>query len=311
MVNAQMITESYIRRLGSSDPPIAITAAEYEAIADARAKLRRVSALGNKLIMLLENYIEFERELYALSLRYAVYNHAEWGEFQDAIYTVNRRLLNLLASCRLYLDQGEHEISELFGPDSLAARAFKSARNYEFDNTVGYRMMEGLRNHLQHEDIAVHQLGFPNQRHDLDDGAVLVHGIEPSINTTALRQNMRLSARVRETLATLPELVCITPWAREYVDGLSRVNAALRSESDNSVNQWQSTLTSAMDRARAQLGDGTFLVGRVGGDDEEVQLFTDFLKQRERHERRTHLLGHLARSFVIGSPGVPFSPRVS
>jgi hypothetical protein len=306
-----MSAEYYIRRLGSGDPPITITAAEYEAIADARAALRRVSALGNQLIMLLENYIEFERELYGLSLRYAVYNHAEWGEFQDAIYTINRRLLNLLASCRLYLDQGAHEISELFGSDSLAARAFDSARKHEFDNTVGYRMMEGLRNHLQHQDIAVHQLGFQNQRHEVDDGAVLVHGIEPSINTTALRQNSRLNAKVRETLEALPDLVCITPWVREYVDGLSRVNAAVRSESDSSVNRWHSTLTSAMDRARAQLGDGAFLVGRIGGADEEVQLFAEFLRQRERHERRTYLLGHLARSFVTGSPGVPFSPRTS
>ena len=106
-----MSAEYYIRRSGSGYPPIIVTA-RYEAIAHARTKTTAGFRPWQQAHQLLET-TSISNANDGLSLNIPVYLHAEWADFQDAIYTVNRRLLYVLASCRLYLDQGDHDLSAL------------------------------------------------------------------------------------------------------------------------------------------------------------------------------------------------------
>jgi hypothetical protein len=297
----------FIRRPTFNDvEPVEISPVEFDRIAEARDKLVRVSMIEEKFIMVLENFIEFEKQLHGLTLQQAVYLRVDWSEFQDAIYIVNRRLMNLLASCRLYLDQVSHDVSRLFGRHSVVLQTFKIARSHEFDNTLGFMMMEALRNHLQHHSIAVQELSFPGKRHEQDGEVTFHHGIQPHLRVTELRENDRLTQKVRERLASLDDRVCITPWVKEYVEGLSRVHEALHTAMIEHVDQWDAELSSMLERGSKAFGESSlgYVAVRIGEGGREVQVFPEFIKRRRMQRHRTRLAGRMTKTVITNAAEV-------
>lgn len=64
--------------------------------------------IEEKFNIILENYREFESELLSLCLNFAIFSDRTWSSFQNEIHIVNRRVLNLLTTSRLYVDQIPH-----------------------------------------------------------------------------------------------------------------------------------------------------------------------------------------------------------
>ena len=59
-------------------------------------------------------------------------------------------LVTFLMMWRLFLDQSRHDLSERFGDQSLNFTKFIDATRTAYDNHPGYRLVEGLRNYVQH-----------------------------------------------------------------------------------------------------------------------------------------------------------------
>ena len=64
-------------------------------------------------------------------------------------------LVNLLTTCRLYQDQVAHDLSTLFGKDNNEFKSFEKARNDKYDSDFCYRLMESVRNHIQHQALPI------------------------------------------------------------------------------------------------------------------------------------------------------------
>src|ERR1044072_2560892 len=81
------------------------------------AKRSLVDALGieEKLDIVLENYAEYEKELLELSLKNAIFSDRNWSSFQTERRAIDRRLVNLLTACRLYVDQIPHDVNSIYG----------------------------------------------------------------------------------------------------------------------------------------------------------------------------------------------------
>jgi hypothetical protein len=79
----------------------------------------------------------------------------EARSFRANMNTINKRIVNLMTSCRLYNDQTSHHFNELFGDKSIEAVALKKEKSRHFDANIEYRTMEALRNYVQHRGYPV------------------------------------------------------------------------------------------------------------------------------------------------------------
>lgn len=138
-------------------PFVPISAEEFGAASKARTVISGALGIEETFNLVVGNYLEYELELLGGALRSLLYTEGAWSEFMGRIHEVNRRLMNLLAAGRAYLDQAPHYLSATFGPESNEVRGFRSATNAEYDARLGYRAMEALRNFALHRGLAVHR----------------------------------------------------------------------------------------------------------------------------------------------------------
>ncbi|MEL7833031.1 hypothetical protein [Fodinibius sp. Rm-B-1B1-1] len=91
----------------------------------------------------LDNYVsKIEKQNHDLSIK-----RLEILKLNDE---VNRKLLNFLASGRLYLDHTETRLKRSYGDNSKEAERFDSITSEAYDDFFAYRFFYQLRNYVQH-----------------------------------------------------------------------------------------------------------------------------------------------------------------
>ena len=93
-----------------SPPNIEIDAARYGALKDAVEAQRIALGLEEKIHLVIANYEEFEREILTLTLVHMVHHNPNWSSMSTARLLLDRRIVNLLSTCRLYVDQVKHSV---------------------------------------------------------------------------------------------------------------------------------------------------------------------------------------------------------
>jgi hypothetical protein len=231
---------------------VEITKDEYELLRSASERLPVILALEEKLDMVLANYAEYEGELLRLAVEQMVWPGGEWPAFRAALYAVNRRILNFLSSSRQYIDQTRHELSELYGKNSAPVTAIKARASAEYDSSLAYRVIEMMRNYVQHRGMPVGKLSFPVRReHDPERVRFMVM---PHLDLSQLRQDPKIKARVLDDLeasgkTNLSEII------RSYLESIGRIHEEMRRITDPDVQRWEQLFSEASVRARAVVGD--------------------------------------------------------
>jgi hypothetical protein len=289
----------YVLRALGSNVLVDIDQVEYVEVARAKHALVAMIGIEQKFDLVFENYADYERELLELSLHQALRRDLDWPGFQDDIAAVSRRLANLLSAARLYLDQVNHDLRATFGPTSDLPQVVKAKASEQYDARFGYRVMETLRNVMQHRSMPVHALSYPSEsiEHGLQFRAV------PSIDVLRLK-DAEVKPAVFAELEARGETVALTPLVREYVEGLGNIHEALRNLAARQVALWDSVLASTQARGTEPSGGGAkraVLAMHLDNTEnviETVQVFTDLTDYRRAFERRNSVLSHLARRYV-------------
>jgi hypothetical protein len=132
-----------------------ISEAEFNALRTARNDLAIVESVEEKLGILLGNYEEFETALLSQTVHNVVFQDINPSRAKDMIYTLNRRVINLLTSCRLYLDHIRHDLNSIYGDGADVTNVVVQETSRQYDARLGYRVMEALRNYVQHRGLPI------------------------------------------------------------------------------------------------------------------------------------------------------------
>jgi len=291
------------RGLGSHGA-IELTAREFEEIGIAKRGFLLALGIEEKFHLLLENFAEFEAELLNLSLQHLVFADISWSSFQGDIYTVNRRLVNLLSSTRLYIDHLLHELTASYGSASGIVSATKARLASEYDSSLSFRTIDVIRNHLQHRSLPVDGVKHTASRDESEDAVSVRHNASPRLNILELRADPKVKQSVVAELATLGNEVCVTPLVREYVEAIGRVDEGVRAAMASDVGRWDSQMSAWVERAKTVFGNAAGLAAvRIGADDQErnaEDLFLAFIDRRRLLEQRSRHAAHLANHYVTG-----------
>lgn len=216
--------------LGLSDF-IPISASQFEKIRAAKMHLMFGVGIEEKFDLVLENYAELERSLLEMALEHSIFHGKIETLLDGGTHLVNRRIANLLTTARLYLDQIPHELSNLYGKGSPPCDKFKKATKTEYDSILGYRVMEALRNHVQHRSLPTHGINFNITRDETHDPNRRRFSVVPLVSLSELEDDPKFKKTVLKDLQEFKVkdgYANLLPFIKEYVEALGRIHMVLR-----------------------------------------------------------------------------------
>lgn len=261
-------------------PFVDISAEDFRQLKAATQGISVLLGIEEKFDMVVENYLDFERELLGLALGHMATREHTWAGFREASSLVNRRLANCLTVSRLYTDQTKHDLTRVYGQSAEVIDQIDQALRTQYDRLLGYRVMEVLRNALQHRSLPVTRFDYVSAWKDGKSAKLLHHRVSAQLTVEALQDDKKIKRSVIDELKQRHEGGHdIALFLRQYIEGLSCVHKVLRRATDGDIDPWRGTLLAMIERYSAACGEQVTSAVAFAVDDEvttdEIQLFRE------------------------------------
>lgn len=290
------------RLLLGNQNTLSIPEDRYNEIATARRCLLEALTIEEKIDLLRENYRDLEQNFLDLSLNTELFSGGDWSAAVAEVKTVNRHLVNLLSTCRMYVDHLPQHLNVIFGDNSTQADAFQTATSEEFDQHLGYRVLYALRNYVQHSGWPIQSISHNRKRIDGDDGRQ-----RRLITTAFIHTDYLVGSEFRkktlEELQKLGQKIDIKPLVRENMASFGRLHTKVREMLQPQMPAWENALSSATDDYTTQFGGDTVGLAAVatsadGSVAESHSIFSEFVERRKYLERRNQRLEVHLNSYI-------------
>lgn len=203
-----------------NNPELVINESKFEQLKQAKECLSEILSFEEKYELLLSNYMELEKECLLISAQNMVYEDNEYMNFFDIKLLFNQRIVNLLTTSRLYIDQLSQHIKACNLNIDI-----KSFFSYEYDNNFEYRFMEALRNYVQHRGLAVHFTSIGSNWTSLDDDGEIQFKTRVYTKKDEVEKD---SAFKKSVAKEMPDKVDIIYASRSYIESISKVHCNIR-----------------------------------------------------------------------------------
>lgn len=282
---------------------IPLLAAEFEELKSAKANLLEVLFIEEQMNILIESYLEWENEILTSSAREVVQRDFNYLSILSHRDLLSRRMMALLTSCKGYLDQACHRLSNIYGRESHAAHQFDKSREEQFVTYLGYRTMERLRNHVQHRGWPFHSISRGRSRIEFEYGSRLRFTTGTLLRVSELAKDPKFTETAKNR-AILDELqqkgdeIELQLLVREYIAGLSIVHANLRDALKPDVSKWDGVICGTVERLHQKFPEQTGGTIFAFSAEEDVWLSRDYVEARQALELRNIPVPHLPSHFV-------------
>lgn len=283
---------------------VEIIEVEYNALKAARENLFEALYLEQKIDLVTEDFIEYEITLLSYAARHMMFANLNYMRLQNEVNNINRRIVNLLSACRLYLDHCIHHLSNIYGSKTEKIEAVNNQKKTEYDSNLSYRVFEALRNYVQHRGFPVQKVTYNSNRVEEGNNWQILFSVTPYIKTNELQEDEKFKKTVLDELKKLGEEFDIKPLIREYITSIGNVHKKVREILKEDIQQWEKTIHNCIQKFRDEtksddiIGLGIVIQEDEGIYSESISIFTDFIEHRHELEEKNRLIGSLARFFV-------------
>lgn len=269
---------------------VEITKEQFEEIRRTRELISFGLAIEEKLDLLAENYADFERELIDMAVQHSIFHGSINELLSDARHRVNRRLINLLTSVRLYHDQTAHALNRVYGKNNKTLESFRTFSSKEYDSSLSYRALETLRNHVQHASLPITAISFPMSAIERSsEGAPpgaptkIRFKVVPYIAIDELEDNKDFKRPVLSELKTIANKkndIEIIPLVRQYISCIGRIHKHLRDLCKSDLEVAETNLIKYRNMA-VKVSEGLSAIQYT-----EDELYTDHIYLTDRPLKR-------------------------
>lgn len=229
-------------------------------------------------------------------------NITDYQSIFEIHQSLNIRLVNLLTSARLYIDQLNQNVKNCFSKVPSISDEVDKFFAAEYDNNKDYRFMEALRNYVQHRGIPVHMTQHGIRWTSLEDDGFLEYNLELSSSLADLKGDKKFKKRV---LYEIDEKVDLKAATRSYIESISNVHELTRSLIANQVSEARKLIENAHLRFPAKYGKNLSSLCVLTQSDEEkikpLPLLLDWDNIRLELQKRNKKLINLKKRYVTGS----------
>lgn len=215
-------------------PRLPISSEDYNEIIKARQILAAALSVEEKYDLTLSNFLDLEKELLTLTVERMVRAELDYDNFYQIRSALNRKLSNFILSGKIYTEQIASDAAECLEDGKSIQQLISELRSEQYDNSIEYRTMEALRNHLAHSGMIVHKVSLPSHwtPHEVKQLRRLEFNIDMFAERSLLGENSRFKKTV---LAELPEYFDLKKGARSYMASISALQEATRKFTDKEI----------------------------------------------------------------------------
>jgi hypothetical protein len=255
-----MRIEGYVicRMVIGSPPRVPSNQDEYKACVSAVDGLQDICDVEDNYENVIENYIEWESAISQHALRQMVSFDVGDIEVQDSRKFIARKLFNLLASTRLYLDSLPKHSKRILSDDPTTLKLIQEAPRAQYDSRLSYRVMEALRNYAQHAALPVHGITTHTAWNREVEPHTLSFAVWPILDHRQLAQDGNFKSAVLDEISSL-EKIEMKPMVREYIEGLSAIHNIFRDVTHPQSKAWIAQLNKSTETFSHQFPEETTL----------------------------------------------------
>ena len=280
-------------------PQIPISEEVFKQLQLAKSILSAAFAIEEKYDLLIANYIELEKELISISIANTVQNARQYKQFFDIRAGINRRAVNLLTACRLYLDQIPQHLKECLQGESSVHDDLKNLLSTQYDESAAYRFLEALRNHVQHCGLAVYGLSIDSEWATFKNEELLSTVVAPYIEKRYLVDDKKFKKAV---LLEIADKVDLMSFVREYIQRLGAVHKYVRDKVAHSTLKARNLVNGKIELYSQASSGETIGLNAISNDGVEdttfFPLFLDWDDVRLQLIDRNTTAVNLSRRFV-------------
>ena len=242
----------YLSKQGSEG--IEISAARFKSLKKAKLLLTAALEMEQVYAVLIEAYVDFEKEMLDIGLEAMVYQRWDYDHYSNHRITLNLRLLSLLTAASLYKNfysgddsnpSAEKKMSQnLRNASTQACDLFYS----EYSNDPWYRFIYELRNHAQHNALPIDIITYgsswtvketngPAKQKDVRE-----HSIDLWINKLALQER----GFTHKVLDSIDEKIDLKFAVRHYVEQISGTHQKIRDLIDSEITAKRKLIEEAL-----------------------------------------------------------------
>jgi len=206
-------------------PIIDINDAKFCKLLECKGVLSAALAIEEKYELLLSNYLELEKQALNTTVERMLYNSHDYSDSFDNRIAFNQRIVNLLTSTKLYIDQIQQHVRNCIPTDITIADSVKQLFSTEYDEVFEYRFMEAMRNYVQHRGLAVHLIRYNSKWTSIEE-----HGqMECTVKLFAQKNEVENDKAFKKAVTKeMPQEVDLIFASRRYVESISKAHVLIR-----------------------------------------------------------------------------------
>ncbi|CAG0990224.1 hypothetical protein ANAEL_02253 [Anaerolineales bacterium] len=244
---------------------IEINEAEYLRIKAARQNLFEILFVEEKFDLVAENFYEYETELLAIASRMMIFSNDDHISMSRERNLISRRIVDLLSAGRMYIDQSIQHVEKIYEKNSTTLELVKKEISSQYDKSLGYRVMEALRNYVQHRGFPIHSIKFSHKRVDVEADYQLLHRAIPLIGVLELAEDGNFKKSVLKELKEIQhkDWIDARPLIREYAEGICNIHERIREIVRADLPAWEKSLDDTIEKFQNEYGKEIPLAGLV------------------------------------------------
>ncbi len=240
---------------------VEITRQDFDSVVEANAGLFVILGLEELYDVLLANHITFEETLLSAAAQRLMNRPMTFDSDRRAAH---RGLANVLSSARAFIDQSARMIAGLSRTGPADAERLKAFLSEAYDASLGFRVMEALRNYTQHRGFSVSGVTYQDRmitHRPLKTAVTVIPNIsiatleaDSTFKKTVLSELKAAAAKEHPHDPSQRDRLQVIPFAREYIAGLSMVMEQVRSHLSGREAAWSSLVEGMVSRHGTQSG---------------------------------------------------------
>ncbi len=288
-------------------PNVRITKQIYDSVKPAKQGIQEIISIEEKFDLMMENYVELETTLLSLGMSHLAFSTFEYNEMLSSRNLISRRIVNLLSSAILYRDAFPQHVNNVFGARHDAAKQLSSALKDATSLPMPYRMMEAIRNYVQHQELPIEGIVFDGHK-EMDEATRTTkrwaYRVIPKLNATEVSRRRDLSADVRTALAAAGSSIDPTQIIREAIEHIGTVHENFRKAIKQQEEEWDSHLRSLLskyikrDKEKRSYGVAVGFLHSNGTISDEEYIVQDVLDYRKFLRTKNNSSANLSKRYV-------------
>ena len=290
--------------IGNTDNLQEIDEPEYQQIITHRERLFDILLFEEKFAYIINNFYELETE--ALKVTVPILSSYESvSTIVNDTHVFNRRIMNLLTTCRSYLDQIPSNLESISDIETNIKQQFEDKKKQYIKQSFTYYFFWQLRNYAQHRDIPLkgnkRKISKIDQKYLSTDieRRVVEHTLEFNIDVKELLIDPKFFGNVpcssfKQKLQESPKNLNIRPLIREYVSILAKIHEEFRQKLNIPFKQSENLIKEKIKYyCQQESSDSCFEILKKDEQGDIIERFDIFLRPVERRENMIRKYCHL------------------